>query len=137
MFGQGPNAVVPETLPAPLGVPVKIGDIMRCVETALRDPAEAQKLPCDVHLPPNTYIRKGCPVSTLMTAIGRREGRPDSDTTFPRPAATESERLEEEIAQLEGGFTGQPFSDGLRRDKIDGLKAKLAALHDDNGEKRS
>lgn len=45
---------------------------------------DVSKLPCDVHLPPNTYIRKGVDVATLMTAIRQREGRPDGDTTFPR-----------------------------------------------------
>ena len=41
-----------------------------------------EKLPCDVHLPPNTYIRKGCPLSTLLVALAQRNGRDNSATIF-------------------------------------------------------
>lgn len=40
-------------------------------------------LPCDVHLPVNTYIRKGVPIETLMTAIRAREKFPSDATQFP------------------------------------------------------
>lgn len=43
------------------------------------------KLPCDVHLPPATYIGKGCSYRTLRTAIEQRKGYPDEMTTLPRP----------------------------------------------------
>lgn len=106
---------------------------------AMQREAAEIRLPCDIHLPPATYIRKGCPISTLMTAIGQREGLTDPlVTTFaklepvhlPPPTPSEARRLEDEIDRLEAGFTGHPFSDGLRRDKIDGLKAKLAGLRE-------
>lgn len=38
-------------------------------------------LPCDVMVAPNTIIRRGCRVSTLMLAISRRDGLPDDDRT--------------------------------------------------------
>lgn len=34
-----------------------------------------EKLPCDVRLPPSTMIGKGCPISTLMTALKMRVGK--------------------------------------------------------------
>src|SRR5271163_2600685 len=37
-------------------------------------------LPCDMHLPPATRIRKGCKLSTLLTGLRVRE---TTDTTFP------------------------------------------------------
>lgn len=38
--------------------------------SAARPAAERlDKLPCDVHLPPNTILRKGCEISTLMAAL--------------------------------------------------------------------
>ncbi len=40
------------------------------------------KLPCDVHLPPRTIIRKGCSIATLMTALAQRETWSDEDTTL-------------------------------------------------------
>lgn len=43
------------------------------------------KLPCDVHVPPNTYIRKGCSISTLLTALRARETWGEEDTTFRHP----------------------------------------------------
>lgn len=48
-------------------------------------PGADYKLPCDVHLPPNTYIRKGCSISTLFTALLVREPWGVEDTTFPLP----------------------------------------------------
>lgn len=48
-------------------------------------PGDDYKLPCDVHLPPNTYIRKGCSISTLLTALRVREAWAAEDATFPRP----------------------------------------------------
>lgn len=36
MVGRGPNAAIPETINAPLGVPIKIGDIMRNAQSAIR-----------------------------------------------------------------------------------------------------
>jgi len=35
MFGVGPDAVIPETVVTPLGVPVKLGDICRAGRAAL------------------------------------------------------------------------------------------------------
>ncbi|MFG1260087.1 hypothetical protein V5F79_22425 [Xanthobacter flavus] len=50
------------------------------------EPVAWQEAPlsCDVHLPPNTYIRKGCQVKTLIAALARRGSNPDAETTFPR-----------------------------------------------------
>lgn len=31
MFGQGPDAIIPETVNAPIGIPIKVGDLMRSV----------------------------------------------------------------------------------------------------------
>lgn len=44
----------------------------------------AGKLPCDVHLPPYTYVRKGCDIETALLAINVRKGFPEADTVFPR-----------------------------------------------------
>ena len=35
MFGRGPDCKIPETITTPLGVPVKIGDIMAAADRAL------------------------------------------------------------------------------------------------------
>lgn len=35
MVGRGPDATIPETVRTPIGVPVKIGEIMRDASTAL------------------------------------------------------------------------------------------------------
>lgn len=42
----------------------------------------AEVLPCDVRLPPYTTIRKGCKLSTLLTGIRARQGRPPEDLRF-------------------------------------------------------
>jgi len=68
------------------------------VGLTLTSPAQASepvapgeyRLPCDVHLPPNTYIRKGCALETLLFSLKRREGFPDDATTFPKPESGES-----------------------------------------------
>jgi hypothetical protein len=41
MFGDGPDAIIPETVDTPLGVPIKIGQIMRDAEVALAVNADA------------------------------------------------------------------------------------------------
>jgi hypothetical protein len=41
-------------------------------------------LPCDVHLPPNTYIEKGCGLGVLWTALDARKKWEDVNTRFPR-----------------------------------------------------
>lgn len=41
MVGRGPDAIIPETINTPLGVPVKIGEIMRDARAALT-PANAE-----------------------------------------------------------------------------------------------
>src|ERR1700722_18650399 len=47
-------------------------------------------LPCDVHLPPNTFIGKGCNISTVLASIKIRETFPEASTRFsklsPSPA---------------------------------------------------
>lgn len=43
-------------------------------------------LTCDVMLPPRTTIRKGCQISTLMTALRAREDWPEDQTRFESPA---------------------------------------------------
>jgi hypothetical protein len=42
MFGRGPDAIIPETVNAPIGVPIKVGEIMREATAAIAR-AEAQK----------------------------------------------------------------------------------------------
>ena len=37
MFGRGPDAVIPETVQTPLGIPVKIGEISRAAARALSE----------------------------------------------------------------------------------------------------
>lgn len=51
---------------------------------ALVELARPTPLPCDVHLPPRTYIRKGCDIETVLVGIKARTGLPDSSATFPR-----------------------------------------------------
>lgn len=41
-----------------------------------------EKLPCDVHLPPVTIIRKGCSYNTLMLAIAQRSNWEPTETVF-------------------------------------------------------
>lgn len=40
MFGRGRDAKIPETVDTPLGVPVRTGDLMREVESALATPRD-------------------------------------------------------------------------------------------------
>ena len=35
MFGQGPDAKIPETVNTPIGIPIKLGDLMRATSAAL------------------------------------------------------------------------------------------------------
>jgi hypothetical protein len=53
-------------------------------------------LPCDVRLPPNTTIKKGCTIPTLFAAIRQREGKdakfPDAAPPPPPTPATEKPR---------------------------------------------
>ena len=35
MFGDGPDATIPNTVRTPIGIPVKIGEIMDCTKAAL------------------------------------------------------------------------------------------------------
>lgn len=44
----------------------------------------SMKLPCDVHLPPGTFIRKGCKLETVIVGIKARVGFPETSTTFLR-----------------------------------------------------
>lgn len=53
------------------------------------------KLPCDIHLPPNTFIGKGCKLSTLMGALKWREGQNLEFSEKPRPAPPPSDALNE------------------------------------------
>ena len=48
--------------------------------------SEITKLPCDVMLPPNTIIRKGCEFSVLMIAFKARASMPaETDRFFDPP----------------------------------------------------
>lgn len=40
------------------------------------------KLPCDVHLPPNTYFRKGVHVGVMLKGLRIRTNWDDNDTRF-------------------------------------------------------
>lgn len=58
-------------------------------EQTLADMKEAAallmaKLPCDVCLPPVTYIRKGCDMETLLVGIEARKQFPEDRRVFPR-----------------------------------------------------
>lgn len=53
---------------------------------------EDSKLPCDVMLPPNTIIRKGCALSVLMTALKVREADPLFCPHFPPDSSGIRER---------------------------------------------
>lgn len=46
------------------------------------------KLSCDVYLPPNTIIRKGCDLSVLMNAMNERGSWSAEQCRFNDPAAT-------------------------------------------------
>jgi hypothetical protein len=47
------------------------------------DATSDEPLPCDVRLPPNTLIAKGCALSTLLTALNMRGGRFDLAAAGP------------------------------------------------------
>lgn len=57
---------------------------IRHLKGSSQPPGEDYRLPCEVHLPPNTYIGKGCPLSTLLNALKIRERNP---VEFPHRAA--------------------------------------------------
>lgn len=46
IFGHGPDAVIPETVDTPIGVPVKVGDIVRKARAALTTPAAEKDKTC-------------------------------------------------------------------------------------------
>ena len=60
----------------------------------------SSKLPCDVRLPPNTIIRKGCRLSALHQALTNRVGQTDQGaTTFSDAASSPLPPLTEEEVQ--------------------------------------
>jgi hypothetical protein len=66
----------------PLGVSLqewqRISVVLMAAARQLEQPSEPAAdytLPCDVKLPPNTVIGKGCKLSTLMNALRVREGQ--------------------------------------------------------------
>lgn len=75
--------------------------ILDVFDGAAPSPASPEKgdgvLPCDVRLPPNTCITKGCKVSTLMLAIQQREGK---DVSFAAPEKG-TERMQEAMCAME------------------------------------
>lgn len=71
------------------------------------DGASEARLPCDVHLPPATYIRRGCTVATLMAGLRHREKFPDDMRSFSphqeqSPVALESWAIIEQLRAPEG-----------------------------------
>ena len=79
------------------------------------------KLPCDVLLPPNTIIRKGCSVTTLMLALFQRTHFPEADTVLdrrasPAPAAPQdSETVTEEMVVAALAAAMKTSEDEVRR----------------------
>ncbi len=66
-----------------------------------REVADDYVLPCDVHLPPATIIRKGCTLKTLMTAFGVRERNPDMQMDIAaRTSPSDEVRGLIEVAQM-------------------------------------
>lgn len=66
-------------------------------------------LPCDVHLPVNTYIRRGVPVATLMTAIKAREKFPLDATGFPYPAPSDEAFKLQEVLDFLNSIEGAGY----------------------------
>lgn len=59
---------------------------------------EAKKLPCDVQLP-GAIFKRGVSISTLITALERREHWPDEDTHLPA-APVDAAAVREECAEV-------------------------------------
>jgi hypothetical protein len=57
-------------------------------------------LPCDVKVAPNTTIKKGCKIETLLGCIELRKDQPDKFTRFKNTAPPELAELQATIAQL-------------------------------------
>lgn len=57
------------------------------------EPSGLEKLPCDVLIAPNTILRKGCNISTLMAALEGRARNSEAPTEIvsPSPSVTEEE----------------------------------------------
>lgn len=68
--------------------------------TPEREDEAGYKLPCDVHIPPNTFIRKGCDLETLMVGIRAREKFPAESVTFPRSPAPAGAGEAEKLAEI-------------------------------------
>lgn len=89
---------------------------------------EGYKLPCDVHLPPVTYIRKGCTLETLMVGIRAREKFPDDSTRFdlrsPAPTEVMRETLDAETIKtlldlldpLHGSLDEQTYDEKMKEE---------------------
>lgn len=61
------------------------------------------KLPCDVHLPPRTVLRKGCSIATLMIALSQREEYPEENTVFAGRLAPTAGRFVMNEKQFKAG----------------------------------
>lgn len=72
----------------------------RALTISALTPSPDAILPCDVHLPVNTYIRKGCTVEILMTAISKREGFPHDATVFAVPSPDGAGDVRELVDQV-------------------------------------
>ena len=79
-------------------------------------------LPCDVKVAPNTTIKKGCKVETLLGCIELRKGQPDKFTRFKNTAPPELAELQATIAQLESKLNRAINLDFERRAEIERLK---------------
>jgi hypothetical protein len=96
-------------------------------------------LPCDVHLPPTTVLRKGVPMSTLLTAMRQREGMDEGMTCFNRDAKRSDLDALARAAQDHGGEANEMIGEVERRRAatmglvdgyagiIRGLETKLSA----------
>lgn len=89
---------------------------------------ETYKLPCDVHIPPRTFIRKGCTLAALLTGIKRREGLSDEQTRIAAPVhqSSTSDRdaaLDGQLAEFarwairEGAWAGLELDGGSIQDR--------------------
>lgn len=99
----------------------------RLILSAALATLSSDKLPCDVRLPPNTIIRKGCDYQTLFVALDAREKFPAEILRFVTPA---------DVEQALDNLPQVSMEDALRRRTGLATPAALASSRADEATKR-
>lgn len=97
LVGRGPDAIIPDAIRTPLGVYVKIGDIMQRAAAALASPAPAAagKRCTNHHWTCTNRPPEGCPECKPAPAAAEGDGLADLENiyTIPKPVGDHIKQL--------------------------------------------